>query len=158
MGTGKNGKRKRSKTDRFGSESVNANKDAYFDDDSSDVQSILDVDDSFTDRSVKSSETASLKIDTQIGNNNIASKNHLSRVEAKLDCLIDEMHKLTRMIIPLTINSTNADVSNGDSDFLSMFPLKTEESMNQLEDKLNNSAFRRLMVSIDVEFIWQTNF
>lgn len=144
-------KRKRIQPDRFGETSANKNKDAYFDDDNDDDAHInMDSGSSREGQLEVSSGTSLSNDNTPAGNSQIAPQIQLARMEAKIDGLVKVIHKIQRMMVSLTINSTNVDASNVDHHFLSMLPLKTEESIDQLEKQLNDNAFRRVMVSVDL--------
>lgn len=64
-----------------------------------------------------------------------------------MDIVIEMMHKMQRSIISLVIDPTNAGKCNENFDFLHNFPLKTKESMDKLEEDLNDREFRQMVVS-----------
>lgn len=136
------------RTERYGKTSDDVNKDNYFDDDDEN----LDDDSSIEKQSESTSETSSSNDDSQLENSGIKPQTQISRIEAKLDVLTDVIHKIHRMMISSTINSnpTNNDDNNANHDFLTMFPLTTEESMDRFENQLNDNEFRRMVVSIDI--------
>lgn len=129
--------------DRFGKSSDDVNKDGYFDDDGED-DVYVDSESSFEPKSGRSSETNSSKNDSLIGKSKIEPRTQMARIEAKLDIVIDTVQKIQRTIISMATNPTTVDVSNVDCNFLSIFPLKTEESMDKFERDLNDNAFRRM--------------
>lgn len=139
-------KRRRVATDRFGTSSDSVNKDGYFDDNGGDL-SDGDPD-----------ENSSHSLDNHLGPPNgyspskdvieigSDSRKQVSRMEAKLDSVIEIMHKIQRTIISLSINSANPEAGDVDDQFFRMFPLTTKESMDRLEENLNDNVFRRNVV------------
>lgn len=131
------------------------NKDAYFD---NDVVDISDGDGSFEEHSASKTGVSSPNNGTQIGHTGIEPRKQMSRIEAKLDSVVDVMNKIQRMMISMTIrnnsNSTIDDDSNANHNIYSMFPLTTEESMDQFEKNLDDHPFRRMVVRIDINFVF----
>lgn len=132
------------------------NKDDFFDDidDDGDGDFVLDNDDSHLgsdDDSERSKENMSSisKCESQA---NSTSTPQMSRIEAKLDGLIDVAHKIQRMMVSLSMSPTNVDVSKVNQNLISMLPLTTEESLDRFEENLNDNAFRRSVVSCVCSF------
>lgn len=133
------------------------NKDDFFDDDG-DGDSIGDNNSSGSDHgSEKSKDNSIPKGESQTKS---TSTPQMSRIEAKLDGLIDVAQKIQRMIVSLSMNPTNVDVSSVDQNIISMLPLTTEESLDRFEENLNDNAFRRSVVSyvVCVPSIWSDKF
>lgn len=174
-----NGKRTRKQTDRFGQTSNAANKNHYFlggSDDDSDKSHRNDADvDAHTKRKktnqdgqtdddyvpesddeANNNDTGSLKNKTEV--KQIKTAVQMARIEAKMDGLIDINRKILQTVISLTTNSTNSDVFNDTHDFLSIFPIKTEESLDRFERSLSENAFRRSAVSFCFECILSDKF
>lgn len=81
----------------------------------------------------------------------------ISRLEAKVDGVIDILKQIQRMIIPLTAKSSiGASTSTNEItyNFHSTFPITNEESMDKFEMDLNDNAFRQAVVSVGNFFLF----
>lgn len=140
-----NGKRIRKAPNRFGKSIACVNKDDLFDcssdDDDTDVE-VVEKNNCPSEKKPRSSDTES-----STGQAGTQPKTQMSRLEAKLDIVIEMMHKMQRSIISLAIDPTNDGKCNGNFDFFRNFPLKTKESMDKLEEDLNDREFRQMLVS-----------
>lgn len=134
--------------DRLGQNSADENKDGYFEDESGTSGSTYSPSESEDDdQTSKTSASKSIK--------KPALRPQMSRMEAKLDGLIDVMKQIQRMIISLTTNSSSVDASSTCKSykFHSFFPIKIEESMDKFELDLNDIEFRQAVVSTNIVFV-----
>lgn len=143
-----NNKRKRTQPERLGKNSADENKDGYFQNDSGSSYSPSESEDD-----EKSSEASSSKSIRPV--KKPALRTQMSRMEAKLDGVIDVVKQIQRMIISLTTNSSSGNTSSTyeSYNFHSFFPIKTVESMDKFEMDLNDIEFRQTVVSIDIHFV-----
>lgn len=125
----------RKKPDRFGQGDGSPNKDHFFDDESTNH--------SDSDEYSSGSEIDSSKADKSrdVNSTNIL-RNQISRVEAKVDDVIDIVKQLQRMIISLN-NGSRAVTSISIPDL----PLMTKESVEKFDSDLKDQSFRQSVVS-----------
>lgn len=129
------GKRKRIKTKRYGQTDDEVNRDEYFDDSESENSTneiTIDDDDS--------------TVATNCNNTNLATalQTQLAKVEAKVEDVSSTVQKILRIVISLTTNRTcDGTVA---PDFLSLFPLTTEEAVDKFDQDLSVAAFRNAVV------------
>lgn len=146
-----NGKRSRKAPTRYGKGSDSVNKDDLFDctsDDSVDDDDSVEVVENENRPIKKRTRSGDTKSSTkQADRSETAPQTQISRLEAKLDIVIQMIQKMQRSIISLAIDPTNAGKCNGNFDFFRNFPLKTKESMDKLEEDLNDHEFRQMLVS-----------
>lgn len=67
-------------------------------------------------------------------------------MEAKLDDVSSAVQTILRMVVSLTTLRTNVCADVIASNFLSIFPLKTEESLAKFGQNLSDSAYRNDVV------------
>lgn len=165
--------RARKQTVRYGQSSASTNKDSFFEnsdneagasdtdgdadatddgvDGSGNETSASDNDDSnsnnINDASGTEIESSSWRNGSQNSNASV-SRTQISRVEAKLDGILDVLKKVQRTVNGLATNSTSAGENDGEEEFLSKFPLTTMESVTKFEEDLEDKSFRQSVVSI----------
>lgn len=132
-------KRKRCKTKRYGQTDDEVNKDDFFDDSQSENSTndiSMDDDDSTVATNCKNTNSAT-DLQTQ-----------LAKVEAKIEDVSSAVQKILRMVISMTTNRTcDGTIA---PDFLSFFPLTTEEAVDKFEQDLSVSGFRNAVVIFSV--------
>lgn len=82
-----------------------------------------------------------------------------SQIEAKFQAKLEEVSSTVNKILRMVISLTNKRYNVGDStiapDFLSIFPLKTEESLVKFERDLSDSAFRNnVVISVFIVYFY----
>lgn len=140
---------KRTRTCRnLGESSSKVNKDHFFENDSERETLNTSSPEVFE---ISNSEN-SLPKETSNDCSATVQRAQISRIEAKLDHIKDVMLKIQHMVISLATSSKNASATEPVPNFLSEFPLMTDESIAKFEEDLKDSAFRHTVVGIDFFF------
>lgn len=125
---------------RFGQNSDDVNKDGFFDDSQSEKSS----------NELSSDDDSILVNEHKTTKSTTALRTQVARIEAKLEDVSSMVQKIVRMVISLTTNRTSVCDDTIAPNFLSIFPLKTEESLAKFEQDLSDGTFRNAVVILYV--------